>query len=252
LWLFAAVVSTLVILGFIVVAQSAPQHARSTLSLMKLMCAVPFLIAIAGILITKVWKNYSANRALTSIGNISGLVQGMASIPFAILGIACWLRPVLNARGMTLLVPYLLLVLAAGVVWMIRTNLWLGIGCVLVLLVAHAIALQQYQSLATDPVDYKGLSATMSAQHISTDLIFIYPGLWSTPFFFYLPADRYNFVASDYVRLSEQHPASRVWIIFREREQASPEMQLALRNRQQIVIVTASHAFGILYSARAR
>jgi 4-amino-4-deoxy-L-arabinose transferase-like glycosyltransferase len=250
-WIFAASFSVLVILAFVAVAVSVLQSPAQTLKLTKIMCAVPLLLAGGGVLMASLWKKYSHPCACWAIlGSLSGLIAVMTIVPFVVLGIASRLKPVFNARGMTLLVPYLLLTLAAGIVWLIRRSRWLGGICVIVLVLVHADALSAYEPLTTDPVDYKALVAALSVQRAPDDLVFIRPGLWSTPFLYYFTPNQYHLIASDYVRVALDHPNSRVWLILREHEPVPPDMRPAVANRREISCVTAWHARAFLYSSR--
>ncbi len=247
LWLISAALATVTIVGFVVTAQIALRPPYATLKITKAMCVLPFVIAGCGILLKNGRGRLSRVRPSTTNLGTNALLVMMAVVPFAVLLVASKLKPVLNARGMTVIVPYLLLVLSAGIVYITKLGKWIGATAIALLVVIHALALLAYVPLTTDPVDYKGVVADVSAQYQQRDLVFFRPGLWSTPFLYYLNTDRYRVIGTNYAAAASQHQDGRVWVILREHQSLSPEMTLALQGRQLLRSFTVAHAHTDLY-----
>lgn len=251
LWLWAGALGTLSILAFIWVARSFA-HPSASLRNTERMIAVPLILAIVAILIEKNWaKLSSCTFGLVRnplVSGEQGLIVILVTAPLFLLAIVSLAKPILNARGMVLLAPYLLLLLSAGVVRLGRnpivlTVLLLAVGA------AHFIGLRQYSGVTAGRADYKSLAAALVPQVENADLIFLHPEFYSTPLFFDMNSGRSHFVGRDYDTATRNHPHARVWALwFNNYEPELPAaIQTSLANYQRAKTIEVVGGRAILY-----
>ena len=100
------------------------------------------------------------------------LVLILAVLPFVVLALVSLFKPIFNARGLILVIPYLLLVLAAGIVRLARYPI-LAAVVVLAVGIAHYSGLRAYNHVSAGRADYKAFAAVLLPQVQSTDLVFL-------------------------------------------------------------------------------
>ena len=256
LWLWAGALGTFSILAFIWVARSFA-HPSATLRNTERMIAVPFILAIAAILIEKNWAKLSSctfrlvHNPLVS--GEQGLMVILATVPLLLLAIISLGKPILNARGMLLLAPYLLLLLSVGIVRLGRnpivlTVLLLAVGA------AQFIGLRQYSGMTTGRADYKSLAAALVPQVENADLVFLHPEFYSTPLFFDMNSGWSHFVGRDYDKATRNHPHARVWALwFYNYEPELPAaIQASLANYQRAETIEVAGGQAILYLPKSQ
>jgi len=253
LWIAAAGLGVLAILTFILMAKRFVARPNPTLQLTKLMIILPVLLAGLGFLIQKTWHRLpNWGRHLVDNGffmGSPGLVKMSAVVPFVILSAISLFRPILNQRGMLFIAPYVLLVLAAGMVSLLRRR-WLAVSLFMLVGVLHGSSLVAYSAMRVDPADFKTFSAMLAPRLEKTDLIFLQPNWSVTPIFYYLTEDRYRFVGRDYREACRQEPEARVWALFFYQQGITEEMAEALADYQVLQRVEIPYARAVLYSRK--
>ena len=128
-----------------------------------------------------------------------------------ILFAASYLVSVLAPQAFLVFVPYLLILCAAGAVWLfqnIRLRLALTSLCVFVFAASIPYATRKPGA----PNDYQGIAQALLSEIQTSDLIFLKNRDWvDTPLFYYI--NDANFVVSEYDMSLHTNPTSRVWLI---------------------------------------
>lgn len=251
LWLGAGVLGTLCILAFIWVARTFA-HPGAALRNTERMIALPLILAVAAILLEKNWARLSS-RTFGLVRNHlvsgeQGLIVILATAPLLLLALISLGKPILNARGMLPLAPYLLLLLSAGIVRLGRNPVVLTV-ILLAVVGAQVIGLWQYNHMTAGRADYKSLAAALGPQLESTDLVFLHPEFYSTPLFFYMNSSSTQFVGRDYDRACRNHPQARVWVLwfYNYEPKLSPAMQASLVNYRRAGSIEVDGGQTILY-----
>ena len=251
-WLLAAVLAALAILFFVFVARTYAAPPNPTLRTAERMIVLPFLLAFAAIVVQRSWDSLVAWRS-TPIGGrfLAGdqaLVLILAVVPFAALAVVSLVKPIFNARGLILVAPYLLLVLAAGIVRLARYRI---LAAVVLLLVgiAHYSGLRAYNHVSAGRADYKAIAAVLTSQLDSTDLVFLTPEFFSTPLFYYMTSDWNHIVGRNYEAACQKHPRARIWALWfsNYEPQLQPYMLRALTNYHVVRTIDAPGGQASLY-----
>ena len=255
-WLLAAGLGTLAILFFVFMAKTFLKSAPNpTLRTTELMTALPFVLAVLAILLEKTWKRLADWHKFTIscrfLVSEQALVLALAVVPFATLAFLSLLKPTFNARGMLLLGPYLLLVLAWGIARLSRYRI-AAASLLIILSVAHYWGWKEYNHVATGRADYKALAAALAPRIETADLVFIHPSWYSTPIFFYLDSGWDRFVGQDYEAACRRDPHARVWtVVFYNYDEDVPKQAVdALSNYQVLQTIEAPGARALLYSPK--
>jgi hypothetical protein len=213
-WLRAGALGTLAIIAFLWVARAFAQP-NATLRTTQRMSVLPLLLALAAILVQKHWAKLSSifSRLADHLTGEQALVLLLAVLPFLLLGLISLFKPIFNARGLVVLTPYTLLVLAGGIVCLGRHPVVLT-AILAVVTVAHFSGLRAYCNLTAGRADYQSFASQLAPQIQPTDLIFLYPEFYSTPLFFYLHSNWNRAVARNYEAACHANPDARVWALW--------------------------------------
>jgi len=254
-WLFAAVLGTLAILAFILMAKAfvKPQP-LPTLRGTEILIVLPFAFAGLAIALQKTWVRFSdwlhpllGSRFLTGE---QALVLAIALIPFAAMAVMAPLKPMFNARGILFLTPYPLLILAWGIARAGR-NRFTAAFLLIVLSVAHYQGWKQYNQMQVARADYKGFAAALAPHIEKSDLVFLPPGWTSTPIFYYFnPSWNWNrFIGLNYEAACRQDPRARIWaLVFYNYDDEYPKaMEEALSNYTAVQNIEAPGGRAVLY-----
>jgi Dolichyl-phosphate-mannose-protein mannosyltransferase len=254
-WVSAAGLATVLIAGFVFMAKVfAKPRPNPTLKIAEAMIVLPFAMSVLAILLEKSWNRLTGKQApvLGSrflIGE-QALVLDLAFLPFLVLVVVSQFKPLLNARGLLLLVPYLLLVLAWGIVRASRHRPAAAL-LLLVLGVAHYASLKEYKdynTMVTGGANYKAFAEALVPHIEKSDLIFLYPSFSTTPIFYYLHDDQYRLVGQDYEAACRQNPRSRVWALWFYEQPVPKDMEEALSNYQSLQTFQERGAKAVLYA----
>ena len=281
-WLLAAVLAALAILFFVFVAKTYANPPNPTLRTSEKMVILPFLFVLAAVVAQRSWSLFVArrpSRALVNSGDeisnchpdrglqperrdlrfssspardffasAQALVLVLAVIPFVALALVSLFKPIFNARGLILVIPYLLLVLAAGIVRLARYPI-LAAVVILAVGIAHYSGLRAYNHVSAGRADYKAFAAVLLPQIQSTDLVFLTPEFFSTPLLYYTTPDWNRIVGRSYDVASRDHPHARIWALqFYNYEPGLPDsMVQALSNYHPVRTVEAPGVQASLY-----
>jgi hypothetical protein len=176
------------------------------------------------------------------------LVLTLAVVPFAMLAVISLFKPIFNARGLIIVVPYLLLLLAAGIVRLFRYPV-LAAAVLLAIAVADYSGLRAYSHVSAGRADYKAFAAALVPQIESTDLVFLTPEFFSTPLFYYLSSDWDHIVGRNYDTASCGHSQARIWALWFSNYEPhlSPTMARALTNYHVLRTIEVPGAQASLY-----
>jgi len=250
LWFAVAGLASLAILIFILMARALVDRPNATLKITKLLTILPLLLAVVGSLLEATWETV-ANRGQRLAGSrfvvgSQALVNMMAVVPFALLSLISFFKPILNHRGLLFATPYILLVLAGGIVSLARRG-WLAVCLFIILVILHASSVMAYKGMKTE-ADFKTFAAALAPHIQRTDLVFLQPKWLGTPILYYLTADRYRLVGNNFREACHQNPNARVWTLFFYDQEMSREMSEALADYQVVERIEMSDARAILYS----
>ncbi len=152
LWVMATLLATLADIGL----EFATRHelARSpgpwvqTLRGVEVLAILPSILVMGAITLSQSWQHLSAFGRTLDPRVLAGgrrVVMLQAFLPLALLTFASlFLQPLLNPRGLLFVAPYLLLMLACGIVAIGRRSRWLAGALFVVLAVLHAWSLWAY------------------------------------------------------------------------------------------------------------
>jgi 4-amino-4-deoxy-L-arabinose transferase-like glycosyltransferase len=190
----------------------------------------------------------SRKRGRDILASGQALVLILAVLPFAMLALVSLFKPIFNARGLILAVPYLLLVLAAGIVRFVRYRI-LAALVLLAIGIAHYFGLEAYRHASAGRADYKSFAAALVPKVESSDLVFLTPEFFSTPLFYYMTSDWNHIVGRNYEAACRDNPHARIWALqFHNYEpQLRDSMARALSNYHVVQTVDAPGGQASLY-----
>jgi hypothetical protein len=175
----------------------------------------------------------AVERGLGRAGGPSGLIAVQALVPPLVVFLISYKIDLTVERAFLIFVPYLLILIAAGVMAFSR-------GRIAALGLASALAAIFYGSVVVaagalnTPRDYRTLAQSMQAQMQPGDLMFVRPRNWTTtPIFVYL--NRNQLVAGDYAQALQRSPTSRIWVLsFGQEAPATAQMLAPLSGHRRI------------------
>lgn len=106
-----------------------PDQLHLSIRMTKALLPLTLLLSVFALLVGRSWGRMPApgNWSRVFFGEQS-LAALLAIVPFGLLGMLSAFRPVLNQRGLIVVVPYMLLVLATGLV-SLRNRVWMATSC---------------------------------------------------------------------------------------------------------------------------
>jgi Dolichyl-phosphate-mannose-protein mannosyltransferase len=240
---FAACSIALVMLG-IAPAAEGRQNALAALSVLPLLALL--IPAGVGMLIREAQRLAPRSaRWLDQHPEAVSLVALLALVPTPLIFVASYKLTLTAPRAFLIFVPYVLILVAAGVVALARTRLRAVAIAVPLLAMFSASAVILHRTPISF-IDYRGLSDALSKKMQSDDLIFVQPRSWEvTPFFYYL--DQRRLVAADYSEVLRKAPQSRVWAFVLPDQKPTQPMIDALSGHRIAERIDAWNAHAILY-----
>ncbi len=143
--------------------------------------------------------------------SLTGLIPILAIGPTALLFVASFEVKLLAARAFALFVPYVLIVIAAGIVAISRRRV-VATALAVALAGVFATALYANSRMPISWRDFRGLSQSVKARLQPGDVIFTRAKVSSyTPFYYYLGYDRV--VAANYASEIAIVAPPRVWVL---------------------------------------
>jgi hypothetical protein len=245
-WIAAGLAGTLQIAGFLYMSRSLPpEYINGSIAATRFLFILPLTLAAGAILLEGRWSALPPPTARNRyLNGDNALIALLAFGPLVLLVALAQLRPILNHRGLLFAAPYLLLLLAIGLVelrrsWRLLVAPLVAVGCV--------ASLSSYSGMTVDPADYARFAAAVKADLRATDLVFIRKAWYETPILYYLHADQCRLVGRDYALACARNPDARVWVVLLYDSDPTDEMTRALPGYQSVRTVTAPHAKAILY-----
>jgi len=252
-WLVGASLGTLAILFFIFMAKRFLNRPNPTLRTTEVMIVVPLILAGLAIVLQKNWERFGnwigpLVRSRFLIGE-QALVLALVVVPFAVLTAVSRLKPIFNARGMLLVSPYLLLVLAWGIVRLSRSRV-AAIALLVVMSVSVYSGSEGYRHMSAGRANYMAFAAAVAPHVDKADLVFIQPSWYSTPVFYYLNSGWNRFLGQDYKVACRLNPHARVWTLLFYDEDIPKEMREALFDYQPLQTIETPRARAVLYAPK--
>jgi hypothetical protein len=241
----------LVAAGSILIVLTLAGLARARSEEMALAGLVPVFGLLMPWTLDRMWSRGAGRTALAHGGpNAYGAMAPWLGLFPALLvfALSFWI-PLLGARLFLVFVPYLLILIAAGVVALARSSVLLAVPLGIALAVTHGASVQHFQRRLTSPLDYARLARGMDARWRAGDLVFVRPRHWGvTPVFYYLHPVKFTLVARDFGPALRERPASRVWVVEFAGLPPLPEMREALRGYTEVDAVRALRSTATLYA----
>lgn len=248
-WLLASFLAILAILLFVAIARAfAAPRSPSILRSTDLTTAVPLLVAVLAITLNKHWEwLVSRVRSRWPIDD-QGLILTLVAVPFVALSAISLFKPILNARGMLLLSPYLVLVLAAGIARFIHYRVATFLLLVLIA-VAHYRGLKEYAHMSAGRADYRAFATALASNAGNTDLVFLHTEFYSTPLFFYMNSGWDRVVTHNYEAASGDPQCTRIWALwfYNYEPRLLPSMEDALSRYHAVKRIEAPGGQAVLY-----
>lgn len=249
-WLLGSGFATLAIVFFIFMAKRFLEHPNPTLRTTERMAVLPVLLAGFAIVMEKHWERFAKwimpfARSRFLAGE-QALVVCLAVLPFCVLTVVSRFKPIFNARGMLLVSPYLLLVLAWGIVRLSRSRV-AAAALLVVLSVAVYSGSKGYHHMSAGRANYQRFVAALAPHIDKSDLIFLRPSWYSTPTFYYLNSGWDRLVGQDYLAAREHSPRARVWALLFYDEAMPQQMAESLAGYRVQETVEVPRARAVLY-----
>lgn len=246
-YILAALAATAAIATFLSMSSALPAgQLHATIRLTRRLLILPGLLAITALALDHWWARLKRfERWRRYLAGERRLVILLGCAPILLLIVASQFRPLLNQRGLMLLVPYLLLLLAAGLVALPRRN-WVP-ALALLLAAACVGSVTAYRTMTVDPIDYNGFVSKVQPQIGPRDLVFVRKAYYETPLFYYLNPQKYRLIGRDFRHEASAHPSARIWVVLLYNLELTPEMKQAVAGYRVVQSITAPHAKAFLY-----
>ncbi|NOE20664.1 hypothetical protein GS634_21250 [Ruegeria atlantica] len=191
-------------LGSIAHRRNEALMAMSVLPFLALL--IPVLGSIWGSFVPRLPSNtlhYPQERTLLLwlIAVVSPLILFAASHKVSILA----------PRAFLLFVPYLLILCAAGAVWLFQRHRF-RIALISLCVVVFAASIPYAAGKPGSPNDYQGIATAVRPEMKDGDLVFLRDRNWvDTPLFYYI--NDAQFIVADYGAALRRNPDARVWLL---------------------------------------
>jgi hypothetical protein len=126
--------------------------------------------------------------------------------------------PFLAPRGMLQFMPYLLIIMSRGVVEIARSKKYrfsfhLSLCILIFLALSNYSGLLYHKNDPGSPTGYKELAERWIPNIKENDVIFVKYGWITSPIFYYVKADTYNFVNKNYFEYICENNYPRAWVL---------------------------------------
>jgi 4-amino-4-deoxy-L-arabinose transferase-like glycosyltransferase len=249
-WLTAC--AGLAVFAVILIA-SAAAYSRSSGTAMRMMATllIPPGLILLDRLLGRFWpwvqKTAPDPERLLPSGllTLSGL---LAVVPIAAILVISRAVPLYASRGCLPYVPFLILTAARGFVQLVRRDVrWLALGMIVAL--GHVASIDYFYRLPFSARDYKAISQELASRVRESDLIFVRGNHWqTTPIFYYMKSDRYDFVGKDYGEKIVERPRARVWAVTWQNNDVPSDMIEALQGYLPTEQINVLGAQAVLYT----
>jgi hypothetical protein len=246
-WIVAGIASTLEILAFVYMTRYLDaDQLHETIRATRILTVLPFVLTAMAIAVDRFWPRLAPRgNWVACISTPLALPALLAVLPFGLLATASLIRPLLNQRGLLFAAPYLLLLVAAGLLSLraralrVALGLLAGIGC--------AAGISSYASMNVGPVDYGKLAAGIAPEIQPDDLVFIHKAWYATPLFYYLAPGHYHLVGRNFDQACANNPNARVWVVLIDQEQPGADISGALASYRLARTLQEADGRALLY-----
>ena len=235
----AALGASALMLGIAAVSDVRQEELAALSVLPLLLLVLPLIVGS----LRSVLSRFGPLEAMLRKGrNLTALIPLQAFLPTLLLFAVSYQVALTAPRAYVIFVPYLLVVIAAGVLSLTRWRRHAVIVALAIIFPASALLLR---AIPLSPRDYQGLARAMDAKMQADDLVFAPPRDWAyTPIFYYLDPKR--IVAANYADAVRRAPRSRVWVLSMLRQGPTIEMANALSGYRIADKVEALQAGAVL------
>lgn len=249
-WTIAGVVGTLEIIFFVYMTRYlVGQEVHNTIKTTKLLSVMPLTLTAVALLLDRKWASLPPPGSWKRFAEGERALAALLAIgPFVLLAAFSQFRPLLNERGLLLATPYLLLLLAVGLVEL-RRKAWIAVLLPALVMICGA-SLASYRPMTGGPGDYGLLATAVKAEIQISDLVFIQKEWYATPVLYYLYDEHYHLIGrspEEYALACAQNPTARVWVLLPHDSDATDEMRKALADYEPVRTVAVPHGKAILY-----
>ncbi len=201
--------SVLLVLAIAILA-----HRRN--EVVALVALVPFIAVVLPTVIGSLSGQYD-RRVQPTLAKFS---IGAPSLPLllaffapAIVFVISFTISMLAPSAFLIFIPYLLIIVAAGSVRLMKLGR-LGPLVVLLLVLVTAASILHFKNHPNEGIDYADLGRKMTARMGDGDLLFVPKRSWvTTPLFYYLKESEPVYVAGDFHGAVEHQADARVWLL---------------------------------------
>lgn len=202
------------ILGFAAVVRvMSPGQERPVLAAL----AIPAIVAAAAAVLPWVWPALSrvaglVDRAFARFPGAGSIAAWLAIVPAAAAALLSLASPIFFDKGVLTFVPYLVLVIARGVVSFPHPAARAAAAAAVLAGVCPVGLWLQTNRLHTI-WDYRDITDHVAPDVRPTDLIFLEKNWSTTPLFLHMPADQYRYVQQNCPEAVAANPGARVWVV---------------------------------------
>lgn len=246
IWIAAGLIATAAIVGFVALSSRLePGMIRDTIRLTKAMTVLPLLLTAITLLLDRNWQKLRIPDGFTRlISGVGALLVLLGVVPFLLLASVSAFRPLLNQRGLLFVSPYLLTLLAAG---MMSFQSRLRMAILPAVAAIFACSLISYSAMTVDPGDYGRFARQIQSEIQPNEPVFIRK-IWSeTPILYYLRADKYRLVGKRFAEECAASPDAPVWLVLLNDISPTAEMLQALSNYHAAREIKYPYAVAIRY-----
>jgi 4-amino-4-deoxy-L-arabinose transferase-like glycosyltransferase len=256
-WGVSALLASAIILGFVLLREqqfaralvsgqydpASIQNKLGVLQTVKLMVALPFILMACSCIAVYALQRLPRPAGLRWLPSRRTVIAVLAFVPLAVVTVVSWQKPLLNQRSAILFVPYLLLLLGAGLA-ALRSSRPLLISICAALVVVHAASVWLFWSTRMDPVDFRLFAADLRANLRQGDLLLMRRSWYGTPLLYYLRPGEYNIVVSDFDAKLRAAPQARVWAVHYK---GADELEMVLTGRKYAGKVDGGAVYATLH-----
>jgi hypothetical protein len=238
-----------------VLARASPDKYGSMLAAV----VVPLGALVASYVLWRHSRQVAAilDRVVPRIGGADGLPAIVVALvgPLALAGTVSLWKPLLASRHLQMFVPFLLLVMARGLVslgsvrprWISAVAVWIFVAGTL----GAYVQAYQYQSTARPgPHDYRGLAEVWVPRIEPSDVILVRDHFRTTPLFYYMKPSRFNFIGLNHVAEIQRRNPARVWVFHVTGWRDDPAIDKAVEGYRRVAEVTARNTRADLYERK--
>jgi 4-amino-4-deoxy-L-arabinose transferase-like glycosyltransferase len=214
--LTVAIGSTLVTLGFVILALQRRTEMALTVLVPVLALGLPYLYGSVRSRLPRLAAARRLRPLAIALSRPGWLITLLAFLPTIALVLLAFRASVLNERGLQIFASYVLILAAAGT-WVVGRSRLVGVPLALSLIALHVGSFTHWRHYPNESRDYRTLAEQMNERMQPRDLVFVVPRENAiTPLYYYLDGWGYTYVPGDYAEAVAANPEAGVWLVFFE------------------------------------